>query len=65
MLALAAWRSVPGGIRLTAGAVVAVSLYAFIRGYLRRIEVDEKQITLRSPLHRLRIARHDVRLIDR
>lgn len=65
MLLLAILPRVPLGLRLTAGAVVAVSLYAGYRGYGHRVEVTPESVTYRRPGRCFRLRWQEIRHIGR
>jgi hypothetical protein len=65
MILLALVGGVPTGIRWTALAVIAVSLYAFWRGYLHRLEITGREVAYHTPLKRLSIPWSHVCRIDR
>lgn len=65
MVALACSSRVPMGIRVSGAVVVTASLYAFWRGYLHRIEADERGVRWRALTRRIEIPWEQVRLIGR
>jgi hypothetical protein len=65
MTLLAALPGVPAVIRITAGVVVAASLYGLVRGYANRVEADAEGIRYRGPGKHFRIPWRDVRHLDR
>ena len=62
---LAAAPAVPTAIRLTAAAVIAVSLRALWRGYLHRLEAGAEGVAYRAPLGRICIPWSQIRRIGR
>lgn len=65
MLLLACLPRMPLWIRLSAGAVVAVSIHGVYRGYAHRLEIWPEHIRFRSPGRELVIRWSEVRRIDR
>src|SRR6478672_1784751 len=65
MLAISVFKGMPRALRWSAAGVVAVSLYAFWRGYLHWLEVDDRQVRYRTLIRTIAIPWSAVRRIDR
>lgn len=58
---LAAAPGVPGWMRVSAGVVVAVTLYGLIRGYGRRVVATPQGLCFQSPRRRIQLTWPEIR----
>jgi hypothetical protein len=58
-------RAIPVGIRISSAAVACISLYAFWRGYLGRVEATPRHVRYRRWRKVIVIPWQEVRLMDR
>jgi len=65
MLALSVLGGMPRAIRCSAAVVVIVSIYAFWRGYLHRLEIDDQSVRYRTLTRTIEIPWSAIRQIDR